>query len=111
MLLHIHRQCHAGGRRLWRVLMLGSAGCRTTEAGWTDPPVLPHAVTGTGLSESVLEQLLAHRSCHGVTGSALQTLNGVYIPCLLNILGAVLFMRIGSVRPPAARPLTNQGPC
>eukprot|EP00040_Diaphanoeca_grandis_P012525 m.63516 g.63516 ORF g.63516 m.63516 type:complete len:926 (-) comp23294_c0_seq1:185-2962(-) len=31
------------------------------------------------------------------TKNALGTLNGVYIPCLLNILGAVLFMRVGYV--------------
>jgi hypothetical protein len=32
-----------------------------------------------------------------VTKNKLDTLNGVYIPCLLNILGAVLFMRVGHV--------------
>jgi hypothetical protein len=31
------------------------------------------------------------------TKNKLDTLNGVYIPCLLNILGAVLFMRVGYV--------------
>lgn len=31
----------------------------------------------------------------GKTKNQLGTINGVYVPCLLNILGAVLFMRIG----------------
>ena len=31
----------------------------------------------------------------GPTKNQLGTINGVYVPCLLNILGAVLFLRIG----------------
>ena len=33
----------------------------------------------------------------GPIKNELGTINGVYVPCLLNILGAVLFLRIGTI--------------
>ena len=45
-------------------------------------------------NEPLLPRLRRYDSSTVVSANNLGTLNGVYIPCLMNILGIILFMRL-----------------
>jgi hypothetical protein len=46
-------------------------------------------------SESLIAKSESNNDGEVRTKNKLNTINGCYIPCLLNILGAVLFLRVG----------------
>jgi amino acid transporter len=56
----------------------------------------PLLAINSGDDDSIgLEDTRAHGSQHAKTKNQLGTINGCYVPCCLNIMGAVMFMRLG----------------